>query len=472
MASMSTISLPVFGRAEHCPKISDQVLRRRQAEAVARAGDAGLDVLVVYGDREHSAHLEFLTGFEPRFEEALFLLDRQGTGLLLVGNECMGYLPEADLGLSIELFQDFSLMGQPRDKSRPLYAILADFGIGRGSRVGCVGWKCYQSRLVAKPPAEEVGQPVLDAAPWSMDLPAYIVDALRELTGSDSHVTNATGIFVNPDDGLCVINEPEQIAQFEYAAAISSEGVLRVMRAIQPGAAENELECLLDSRGLPLSCHRMISFGDKARRGLSSPSARRALLGGPYTLALGVTGSLTCRAGCVARGPEDLSDELKDFYPRVAANYFSVVAGWYAVRVGVAAGNVFREVDSRRDAHLFDFAVNPGHYIHLNEWVHSPFAPGSATLLKSGMALQMDIIPVSRGPFCCVNAEDGIVLADAALRDRLAQSFPDCWERMCARRVFMERDLGIRLDASVLPLSNMPAWLPPYVLAMEQALVV
>ena len=149
------------------------------------------------------------------------------------------------------------------------------------------------------------------------------------------------------------------------------------------------------------------------------------------------------------------------------------MAGWYgAVRVGVAAGNVFREVDSRRDAHLFDFAVNPGHYIHLNEWVHSPFAPGSATLLKSGMALQMDIIPVSRGPFCCVNAEDGIVLADAALRDRLAQSFPDCWERMCARRVFMERDLGIRLDASVLPLSNMPAWLPPYVLAMEQALVV
>jgi len=37
----------------------------------ARAQAAGLDALVVYADREHSANLAYITGFDPRFEEAL-----------------------------------------------------------------------------------------------------------------------------------------------------------------------------------------------------------------------------------------------------------------------------------------------------------------------------------------------------------------------------------------------------------------
>ena len=35
---------------------------------------AGLDAFVVYADREHFANMAYLTGFEPRFEEALLLL--------------------------------------------------------------------------------------------------------------------------------------------------------------------------------------------------------------------------------------------------------------------------------------------------------------------------------------------------------------------------------------------------------------
>ena len=35
---------------------------------------AGYDRLVVYADREHSANLSFLTGFDPRFEEALLVV--------------------------------------------------------------------------------------------------------------------------------------------------------------------------------------------------------------------------------------------------------------------------------------------------------------------------------------------------------------------------------------------------------------
>ena len=85
--------------------------------------------------------------------------------------------------------------------------------------------------------------------------------------------------------------------------------------------------------------------------------------------------------------------------------------------------------------------------------------------------MQMDIIPMSRGPFCYSNVEDGVVLADEGLRRELAKKYPGMWRRMEARRGFMGGALGIKLDASVLPLSNTPAYLPPYVMAGDRVFV-
>lgn len=154
------------------------------------------------------------------------------------------------------------------------------------------------------------------------------------------------------------------------------------------------------------------------------------------------------------------------------SNYFEVVVRWYeTVGVGVTGGAVFDAVEAVRDDSLFDLAVNPGHSIHLDEWVNSQFFAGSEIALTSGMALQMDIIPVSKGPFWYVNAEDGIALADEALREQIASEHPQCWERIAARQRFMREVLGIAVDDSVLPLSNAPAVLSPYALRPEQALV-
>ena len=64
------------------------------------------------------------------------------------------------MSLRRHLFQDFSLPSQPRNRSRALEEILSDEGIGRGARVGIIGWKTYSE-------------------PWMSDLPAYLVDGLR-----------------------------------------------------------------------------------------------------------------------------------------------------------------------------------------------------------------------------------------------------------------------------------------------------
>ena len=348
----------------------------------------------------------------------------------------------------------------PQEMQACLRDILADFGLGAGTRVGCVGWKCYDARLTGD-------------SRHASDLPSYLVDLLRELAGEARLVRNATSLFTDPATGLRVVGlEPEQIAAFEYASIQTSTSTLAVMRELREGVREDELERLLVAMGLPLSCHRMISFGEKARRGLASPGPNRAALGDVFTIGYGVAGALSSRAGFIARGPADVPAACCDFYPKFAGNYFDVVATWYeSLRLGVTLGHVFSAVESVRDDALYKLAVNPGHTLHLDEWVHSPFAAGSTVPLVSGMALQMDIIPISKGPFCYVNAEDGVVLADESLRGDIAQKFPACWERMEARRDFMINTLGIRLDESVLPLSNIPGWLPPYAMSLDQVFV-
>lgn len=467
MSSIQTVALPDFGMEQSRPAIPVGLYVSRRERACARMAQQALDFLVVYGDREHFATMEYLSGFDPRFEEALLLVARDGRAKLLVGNECLGYLPEdaappgpspdardstVSRGLEVELFQDFSLLGQPRADSRELSVILREFGIGSESEVGCVGWKYFGDR----------------GSVDVLDIPSYIADILRRISGG---VRNATAMFMGAADGFRMVNEPEQIAYFEYAATVASEGVKSLLDHLAEGVREDELERHLDSRGLPLSCHRMVGFGEKAKRGLASATDNVAKLGDAYTTALGVTGSLTSRAGFVARSDADLAADVREFYPRFVANYFDVVATWYeSVRVDAPAGEVYSAVDDVRDDELFTFALNPGHSIHLDEWVHSAFYADSAIPLRSGMALQADIIPVSRGPFCSSNAEDGLVLANDALRAELANRFPRMWARIEARRRFMADALGIHLHESALPLSNTCGWLPPYALDLSKAM--
>src|SRR5882672_3989024 len=164
--------------------------------------------------------------------------------------------------------------------------ILRAFGITTGARVGCAGWKPLDARLAGGGPS---------ATTSAMEIPAYIVDALRDLSGSTERIVNANAIFVDPADGLRLRNEPEQVAAFEYASTRTSDGVRRLLQRLAPGVRECDLEAELRADGLPLSCHRMIGFGDKVRRGLASPSDRRAVPGDrsdwPTRAAFGVVGA-------------------------------------------------------------------------------------------------------------------------------------------------------------------------------------
>jgi hypothetical protein len=86
------------------------------------------------------------------------------------------------------------------------------------------------------------------------------------------------------------------------------------------------------------------------------------------------------------------------------------------------------------------------------------------------MAFQVDIIPATGTDYFTTNIEDGIALADEHLRHDFAAGYPEAWTRIQARRRFMRDALGIDLHPDVLPFSNIPAYLPPFILRPDRAM--
>ena len=169
----------------------------------------------------------------------------------------------------------------------------------------------------------------------------------------------------------------------------------------------------------------------------------------------------------------ELAEGTKDYVERLVAPYFAAVAEWYgALHVGQVGGELQRIVDRHLGDPFFGVHLNPGHQLHLDEWVNSPVYPDSRVELRSGTALQCDIIPATGTPFFTTNIEDGVALADESLRAEVAATYPGAWDRIRARRRFMAEALGIELHPDVLPLSNLAGYLPPFLLRPDRAMTV
>jgi len=394
-----------------------------------------LSHLVVYGDREHFANLAWLTGFDPRFEEALCLLHPHGKPKLVVGNECRGYAPAAPLvaagDLEVVLCTDFSLPDQPRSAGGPFEGVQ----FGPWDRVGVVGWKSYPK-------------------PTQSDLPAYLLDELRERVDPDD-VVNATHLFIGHDLGLRTVASEDEIAFFEYTNVLASEAMKRVLAAVRPGRMDHEILAeAAGYNGVPLGCHMTLKCGQN-RVSLASARGERIEAGGRFSCGICYWGANVCRCGWVA---DDVPGYVEDF----AGPYFTAMAAWLeALRVGATGGELHASIHDRLgdDFHVF---LNAGHLIHLDEWVNAPVWQDSPVRLRSGMVIQADVIP-SHPQYYSSRMEDGYLIADEGLQARLRQRFPALVARCEARRRFLNDVLGIVLCTEVLPLSNLCAQVAPYV---------
>ena len=452
---MIDAKLPDFGIPETRPELDRSIYTERYSALNRARRNAGLDALIVYADREHTANLTYLTGFDPRFEEALLVIVPDATPTLLAGPENLGRAAASAIEVEARLYPPFGLLGQDRTKTPDLAEVLRNAGIAKSQRIGVLGWKYFGAHEATKPES------------W-LEAPSYIVDTLRQVVGADGRVVNANALLMHPVTGLRAVNEIVQIAQFEFGAVACSEAVKALIRNVRPGMSEFEAVQHMRLGVLPHSCHTMFSSGDRLV-GLNSPSSRKLGRGDPMTTAVGYWGGLSSRMGWLVEDASELPEGVRDYVEKLAGPYFACAAEWYeTIGIGVTGGELDALARRHLDNPFFKLVLNPGHLIHIDEWMNTQVYPGSTEPFVSGQCVQVDIIPAAGAPYYGANIEDGIALLDAQGRDELKSSFPDVWNRTEARRAFMADVLGIRLKPEVLPLSNLAGAMPPYWLAPDR----
>ncbi|WP_413811034.1 hypothetical protein [Streptomyces sp. OE57] len=444
------VELPPLAELEAEPVLSAEVYAGRIGLARARMRELGLTHLIVYADREHPGNSLYLTGFDPRFEEALVVLDLDNAPFILTGNESKAMIAGMPVAATAVLCQSLSLPGQDRSIQQRVSRALRQAGVGAESRVGLVGWR----------PITATDSP---AASYAYAVPAFVLGEILEVT---DHLTDATGVLMGID-GLRSRNEADQIALNEHRSTRAAGHVWRALEALQPGRSELAVAEHLGLNGLPLTAHVMLTTGTGQVVGLRSPSDRLIGHGDLLSTAVGLQGGLTSRAGYVLRAGE-LDERRVDF----AAGYFAAIAAWYGcLTLGASTAGIAERTTRELAKSSIRPLLNPGHLQHIDEWLDSPFAAGSPGTIHSGMSLQADIIPVGDTPDLAANCEDALAIADADLRAELAERYPRTWARITARRAFMTGTLGLQIAEEVLPLSDRQAVLPPALLSPSSVLV-
>lgn len=449
--ALKSVTIPDFGLPIAVPEIPAEIYEAR-ARATYQRG--GADWVVVYADREHLANIAFLTAFEPRFEEAILLLGPDDRRILVVGNESKDYAPLARLpGLEVLLCQTLSLMGQPRGDKPNLEAVLREAGIGASNSVGLVGWK------------------YLGAEEFTGDHPtfqvsAFVVDTLRKILSDRTALSDVTHVLMHPESGLRATVDVHQIAAGEWGASRASAAVWRIVSGIAVGDDEFLSASRMGYAGEELNAHVMFASAEKGGTvvGLRSPRGRVLKEGDGVTTAVSYWGGLSSRAGLLSKGEDTFLD--------IAKAYFAGLLSWYdTIDIGVSGDVIHNTVVEALARGGLKPALNPGHLVGHDEWMHSPIRPGSSERIRSGMPFQVDIIPTPMPAGWALNNEDAVSFADEGLRAELARLYPEVWSRIQARRKFMAEVIGCELKPSILPISSTPLCLPPFWLTPDRLLV-
>ena len=446
-------SPPVFPGVAS-PVLSDETLHRRLAAIIQRMQEQKIAQLIIYADKEHGSNFEYLAGFIPRFEEALLVVNQQGDLAYIMGNENLKLVPFARNPGRCLHAPLFSLPNQPMRGEQPLDQLLNEAGIVAGERTGLVGWKLFTGRQQGM-----------------CDLPQFVYAAAAQAAGSDALLVNATGLFISPDNGARCVNCADEVAFYEAGANLASTAMLAALDSVEPGNTEKALGAQLNAEGQPNTVMTIAATGDRFAHARLYPSDKQLVTGDKLSLTTGYKGGLTSRSAYVVSEASELQCNVSDWLTRLAIPYYHAVVSWLEhLHIGLTGGELYSLIESVLPKAEYGWHLNPGHLVADEEWLSSPVYPDSAVTLKSGMLLQMDIIPSVPGYGGC-SIEDTVGLADAALRDELARAYPDVWQRMTQRKTYLAEVLRIRLPEEVMLLSNTVGYLRPFLLDKRRALV-
>lgn len=442
--ALKEIETPLLTESVEQVALADTTFEKRKADTLKKMREQGYQSLVIYADKEHYHNFSYYTGFMPRFEEGLFILHEDGSSYLILGNENMKLAPFSRCPAKAILYSGFSLPNQPDYAGISLEEAFQQAGVEAGKTIGLAGWKLLHGKRVL------------------FDVPHFIVEALKAVAGDSEKVRNATGLLINPGNGVRVLNTANEIAHLEYGSTLASNGVLRVYAAMQPGLLETEVAQLLESQGQPTSVITIAAGSDRFAGAQVFPRQKLIQAGDPLSFTVGYPGGLSSRKGTVT-GYEQ-RDEQEAYVEQVLKPYFTAIATWLEnIRIGMPGGELYDRIESLLAQKDITLELNPGHLTADEEWQSTPIYKGSTDTIQSGMIFQVDIL--ANNPKGSVSSEDGVVIADAALREELERDYPAVWERMKKRREYLGEEIGLALPECVLPMSNSLGYFKPYLLS-------
>lgn len=450
---LKEIPEPCFYKASKPVMLSDETMQERKEKLIQSMKREQLDAVVVYCDLEHGSNFEYLTGFLTRFEEALLVVHKDGTAYMLMGNENLNKVQHSRIKAKGIHVPCFSLPNQPMEGERTLVDCLKEAEISKGMKLGIVGWKMFTSCLCENRKL--------------FDLPYYIGQALSEIVGFDN-IENRCDLFIGAEMGIRTINNANEIAHYAFGSALASDGVLDAMNLLDVGVSEMELGQCLNKYGQRNSVVSIAAAGERFEKANLYPTDKKIKKGDKISLTVGYKGGLSSRSGYALNDESELDSQYLD---GIAKPYYYAVASWLEnIQIGISGDNLYDIIETALPKEQYHWHLNPGHLVADEEWMSSPIYKGSKAVLKSGMLLQIDIIPSVSG-LGGASCESGIALADATLRNQIKAEYPDLYEGFMKRRAYIEDVLGIKLHPEVLPMNDTVAYYRPFMLNKKRAFV-
>ena len=105
------------------------------------------------------------------------------------------------------------------------------------------------------------------------------VEAVKAIVG-EAQLSNETGLFIG-ENGVRTTNNANEIAHYEYAAALASDGVLDAMDKLELGVSELELGDALVRKGQHTSIVTIASSGPRFVKANMFPMANTVTSGIP-----------------------------------------------------------------------------------------------------------------------------------------------------------------------------------------------
>lgn len=438
-------------------ELTEETMRERKEKLLHKMKEEKLDRLIVYGDVEHAWNYAYLVGFYTRFEESLLMMDKEGNMTLVLGNENLKRYKNARFKCDHVHVSLFSLANQPNRNDKNFEKLLKEAGLKENERVGLAGWKNFTSTV--------------DDKRYMFDAPAYITDAIRSVLSDKELLVNATELFIG-DHGVRTTSNANEIAHYEYGAALASDCILDAMNLIDEGVSELQLGDTLERYGQHTTITTIAATGERFINGNMFPVNRKVQIGDPISLSVGYAGGSSSRAGYAVAEKEQLPEKAKNYMDELAKPYFSMYASWLEnIKIGMLGGKMYDLVEEVFPKEIYHWGLCPGHLVAEEEWLSSPIYDHSEEVLKSGMMFQIDIIP-SREGMSGVSAESTIVLADQELKEKIKEQYPEMWDRMMKRKEYIKSELNIQLSDDVLPMCITVGYLRPYMLKKDHAFVV